>query len=195
MSCRPSTSALGFSLVEFLCVLAIAAILGAIGGPPLGRMLRAQEAQAQGHALAAAMRFARSEAIARGARVTLCRRAEGAGRETCATSGGDWAAGWLVFVDGGDTGSIDAGDTVLRVFPPPASQLEVVPSAGGGAFGSLSWGPTGTLLDRNGSGARLQVRSAKAREAGAARWVCVTATGRARVAGATDRCAGDDGNG
>jgi type IV fimbrial biogenesis protein FimT len=54
--------------------------------------------------------LARSEAIKRNLRVALCKSADGA----LCTTAGDWAQGWLVFVDRDSDGTFDAGEDVLR---------------------------------------------------------------------------------
>lgn len=59
----------------------------------------------------ASLNQARSEAIKRNLRVTLCKSADGA---SCTTEG-DWAQGWLVFVDRDSDGVLDPDEGVLRM--------------------------------------------------------------------------------
>lgn len=86
-------------MVELLVTFAIAAILVALAAPAMTSFLAEQAAAGNADELAAAFRFARSEAIKRSASVTVCASSDG---QTC---GNDWAAGWIV----------TAGGTVLRV--------------------------------------------------------------------------------
>jgi type IV fimbrial biogenesis protein FimT len=57
-------------------------------------------------------RYARSEAIKRTNRVTICPSVTGT---SCTGTGGLWKNGWIVFVDEDGDGAVDAGDVVLRV--------------------------------------------------------------------------------
>jgi type IV fimbrial biogenesis protein FimT len=62
--------------------------------------------------LASDFRYARSEAIKRTNRVTICASSNGT---SCTGAGALWKNGWLVFVDENGNGTVDAGDVVLRV--------------------------------------------------------------------------------
>jgi type IV fimbrial biogenesis protein FimT len=68
---------------------------------------------ASSNLLASHMHLARSEAVKRGTPVTLCPSGDGA---SCAGTT-QWSLGWLVFVDGGTPGQVDADDTVLAISP------------------------------------------------------------------------------
>ena len=113
----------GFTLLELLAVLAIAAILLAIAMPQLTTAaLRSTRAQGS-TGLLAAFNQARSEAIARNGGVFVCRRDYFATGDfpKCALGSGTWAQGWIVYRDG--NGVVDAqepgaaGD-IVAVFDP-----------------------------------------------------------------------------
>ncbi len=62
------------------------------------------------------LNLARSEAIKRGTNVGICPSDDGLDCDA-----GSWSTGWVVFVDAngdadGAAGSIDVGDTIIRVF-------------------------------------------------------------------------------
>src|SRR5690606_18361522 len=95
---RVTTRALtsrGFTIIELMVVVAIAAILAAVAIPSMTEIVRRNTQESVINDLASALAFARSEAINRGQKVSVCQSANGT---SCATSG-DWTAGWIVFVD------------------------------------------------------------------------------------------------
>lgn len=101
----------GFSIIELMVVLLIAAAL-LVFTPPLYRAWIADaEMRNRVDALVNAMAFARGEALKRNGRVNLCHSADGA---QCAPSGG-WEAGWLVYADDNHNGELDDGEQVIRV--------------------------------------------------------------------------------
>ncbi|MBK0392948.1 GspH/FimT family protein [Ramlibacter algicola] len=100
----------GFSLVELLAVLAVAAVLLGVGLPSLRSLVGSMAASAASNDLLADLLFARSEALKRKARVTLCKSADGA---TCTTAG-RWDQGWIVFVDSNGNGTRAAGELLLQ---------------------------------------------------------------------------------
>jgi type IV fimbrial biogenesis protein FimT len=92
----------GFTLLEMLLILSLMAILA---GLPLGGYTRLAEVlrlQMATQRLVSSLQFARTEAILRNTRVTLCRSADGL---HCAQAGG-WEQGWIVFVDSSHDGQM-----------------------------------------------------------------------------------------
>lgn len=110
----------GLTLVELMMGLAIMGIALALVAPGLAEWAKQDRLTTQTNDLVAALNHARSEAITRGVRVTICRSANPtAGTPSCGGSGG-WGTGWISFVDnvqisGNASGVIDGPDTVLRV--------------------------------------------------------------------------------
>ena len=82
----------GFTLMELLVAVSIAAMLFAIGVPMFRNASLGARLSAAANNLLASVQLARSEAIKRNVRVTLCTSSDGA---TCAASGG-WEQGWIV---------------------------------------------------------------------------------------------------
>lgn len=58
----------------------------------------------QANSLVTALNVARSEAINRGVRITVCKSSDGS---TCTTSG-NWEAGWMVFTDVANVGTYNS---------------------------------------------------------------------------------------
>jgi type IV fimbrial biogenesis protein FimT len=99
----------GFTLLELMVTLVIAAILGFLAIPAMTDMIRNHRIATQANDFLADLSFARSEAIKRGTNVGVC---SGTG---AACTGGSFSAGWLVFVDTASNQVFDAGvDEIIR---------------------------------------------------------------------------------
>jgi type IV fimbrial biogenesis protein FimT len=185
--------ALGFTLTEMVIVIAVVGIASAIALPNLRPILVSSTVSGNVNGLMAVLGYARSEAIARGAPVSVCRRASNTQGAGCGAAGDDWSNGLLVFVDGGTVGSIDGTDERLRLFHASTAGFELRAQAGSGGagFGSLTWGATGELVVRPAGGMpRFRVGSKASAESEQTRLVCVTPAGRLRVSRVAEDCSG-----
>lgn len=101
----------GFTLLELIIVVSIAAILVGIAVPSFDGLIKKNTIKALEHELHTSIAFARAEALTRQKPVSI----------TCVNTvgdcEGDWSAGWVVFVDddAGDyaDGVLDANEEVL----------------------------------------------------------------------------------
>lgn len=100
----------GFTLVELIVTLAVAAILMGTAVPSFTSLMNSNRLATQANDLLGAVMIARSEAIRLNRRVILCSSNDGA---TCASEAARWS-GWLVFVDNNRNDTPDNGE-VLRV--------------------------------------------------------------------------------
>lgn len=104
----------GFTLIELLVTISIAVVLMTIAIPSFTDFLRNNRLAGQSNDLVLAFAYAKSEAVKRGVRVTVCSRATDA---SCAGST-TWDNGWLVFVDNDGGGTVNGADVVLQARPP-----------------------------------------------------------------------------
>lgn len=105
----------GFTMTEMVAVMAIVAILMALGVPSYRYVTNSNRMSAEVNGLLGDMQFARSEAIKEGRTVTICVSGDGA---SC-TNSTLWQRGWIVFSDvNNDATRQAATEPVLRVQPP-----------------------------------------------------------------------------
>lgn len=97
---RLDRPAAGFTLVELMVTVAVLTITLAIGVPQMRTFVDKQQSRASQEALRSAINLARSEALKRSGRVSLC-PINSDGTKTCAgtTDVNSWNNGWLIFVD------------------------------------------------------------------------------------------------
>ena len=105
-------SSAGFTLMEMMATLVIVAILAVLATNMRGVF---QENQISSYAqdLMGSLQLARSEAVTRSTRVTVCRR-DSSDPNQCATTG-RWDNGWLVFVDENNNATVAKPEDILRV--------------------------------------------------------------------------------
>ena len=125
----------GFTLVELAVVLAIIAVVATFATPSVVVWHRRDQIDARARTMMSTLTLtlARSEAIRRGARVTLCRidAAHACLAASKACDGGltGWSCGWALFADRG-------GARVLLRMQPAASGIAI-----GGTGSELSFTP------------------------------------------------------
>src|SRR3972149_966457 len=113
----------GFTLIEVMMAVAIAAILVSLAAPSFVRMLADQRVKAAATHLDTAMSVTRSEAIKHNRNVTLQPKS------------GGWANGWVIANPEGGADLLDADATGVAVAGGPAS---VIYNAGGGPAGTAA---------------------------------------------------------
>lgn len=102
----------GFTLIELMVVVAMAAILLAVAAPNFSAALTSNRLGSQANDLIADLRLGRNEAATRGAWVVVCPSADGGA--SCSASAADWARGRAVFVDSDRSGTRASTEPVLR---------------------------------------------------------------------------------
>jgi type IV fimbrial biogenesis protein FimT len=118
----------GFSVVELIVVMSIAAILMTVAAPSMGMFVRNNRLQAQALDLIRVMHLARSEAVKRKTRVVLCRSGNpSAAVPACGGVANTWTTGYLAFASGDGNSTYEAAtDELLRIGMPAGNGLTVV---------------------------------------------------------------------
>jgi type IV fimbrial biogenesis protein FimT len=105
---RPAHAA-GFTTIELMITLALAAIVTVLAVPSFRYVTNSNRIAAEINGLLGDLQFARAEAIKEGRFATVCVSNDGL---TCLNSTA-WQNGWIVFSDPAGTGN-PAGNTILR---------------------------------------------------------------------------------
>jgi type IV fimbrial biogenesis protein FimT len=102
--------ALGFTMIEMLMTIAIAAILMGLAIPSFRFVTNSNRIAGELNGLLGDLQLARAEAIKDGRTVTVCQSNDGA---TC-TNSTSWQDGWIAFADPTNVGVYDAGEIYIR---------------------------------------------------------------------------------
>jgi len=106
----PIRQIFGFTLIELVVTMAVAAILVTVAIPNMRTFIQNGRINTQINDLIGDLSLARSEAIKRRTNVGICMSTNGT---TCA-GGGNWRDGRAIFVDANNNGTWDAGEVILR---------------------------------------------------------------------------------
>jgi type IV fimbrial biogenesis protein FimT len=147
----------GFTLIEMMVTLAVAAILSMIAVPSFRNASLSSQLRSSANDFLATANFARSEAIKRGTAVTMCVSTDGS---SCAAGG--WEQGWIVL----------SGTTVLQHESAAPSGFKMSAT---GSVANLSFQPIGV----GATPATLTVCRATPTVGSQERVVTLDATGRA----------------
>lgn len=131
----------GVTLIELMVAITVLAVLAGIGIPAFSNLMRSSQIAAEANNLVAALTLARSEAMKRGVRVSVC-PSNGDPDDGCTD---DWGDGYLVFSDDfGDAGKLEDpdNDVPIQFFSAPANGVTVVTEAD-----SVVFMPSAALFD------------------------------------------------
>jgi type IV fimbrial biogenesis protein FimT len=171
----PRFCPLGFTLLEALVVLLLLGILVALAAPVMSDLQARHRLHAQAGAWLDSLVLARTEALRRQQRVTLCSRG---GNTTTCDGSSEWQNGWLVFADDNDNAAFDAGEALIETHDPLPSGVWVGVSST--LKGYFSYGAEGR--SQTNTGAFMAGTWRFCRDASSAGWqVVVNALGKPRM--------------
>jgi type IV fimbrial biogenesis protein FimT len=173
----------GFTLIEAMVVVAIVAVLVGIAAPSFKNQIQSSAMTSSVNSFLSDMRYARSEAIRRGGTVIMCRSdSPEASSPTCGTgsgpNGNGWVSGWIIFQDLNGSGNKTAAEPLLRAQGPITSINSI-----GNSSTKIIFAATGRLQSLSGGAMSLQFGSSPDFSNAAQRMVCISISGRGRIAG------------
>lgn len=157
----------GFTLIELLVTVVILSILLTVGIPSFSRLIINNSVNADRDTLFNALVYARTEAIKRGRKISICKSKN---LTTCDNTAA-WGNGWIVFEDTNGNGAL-LNETILRV--QEALKRDISVSFNGGNFVTFDGlgkapGTSGTFTLNHSSGNTAYKRT-----------ITLSTTGRAR---------------
>jgi type IV fimbrial biogenesis protein FimT len=132
----------GFTILELLIGVAVAAILTMVAAPSLRDLANEMRLRSMASQVVSDLNFARLEAVKRNARVLVCPKA--AATDTCAAATTNWQNGWLVCYD---ANSDDACDATSATDPNPmkiAGALNATLTLTNSSTARIRFNPVGT---------------------------------------------------
>jgi type IV fimbrial biogenesis protein FimT len=148
---RANAQPRGFTLLEALMAMALLGILVSLAAPAMSGLKARHQLQGQAEAFFDSLVLARSEALRRQMRVSVCAQAT----ESQCDALGRWQQGWLVFVDTNHNGLRDSQELLLEARGPVPLAVQVIvtntvtsyfsynaegrSATAGGAFMSGTW--------------------------------------------------------
>ncbi len=181
----PRFAAYGFTLIELLITLAVASILLTVAVPSMAAFIKNTRLTVATNDLVSDLIYARAEAVRRGQRVVLC--ASNASGNACASSGGNWRSGRIVFPDGAESSFGTDSTLILRASLLDANgKIAISPSSGALTnILRIPFRPDGTPV-LAGSTASFTVCDDRAGALG--RKIEILRTGRVLVTSGTQNC-------
>jgi prepilin-type N-terminal cleavage/methylation domain-containing protein len=168
----------GFSAIELMVVVSIAAIMITLAIPSFERTRRNAVLATAANDLSASLNYARAHAVKARRMVRVCPSTDGT---NC--SNGAWGSGWLMFVDD-DANGLPANTEVLRLGEPPDSRVALTVPANFTNW--IQFHPTGAITGSGGNSGTFTLCSGDYHEY--SRLVAISATGRVTTKKQPDLC-------
>lgn len=169
----------GFTLVELLVTVALAALLAGLAAPSFMRFMARSEMTAVVNDFSGAIQSARMEAISRNQCVSVCRRASDS--LSCAAEDGSWNKGWIVYENPSCSADVEVNpvaDRVLRSHGKVPATL-MLNGETGDAPSVVVFTPRGLPLNIS-MAMRMAFTDLRGEQAAPERIMALSATGRLR---------------
>ena len=117
----------GFTLIELIITVSIAAILLALGTPAMKSIIQNGRITQINNELVSAIHVSRSEAVRRGSSACLCASADVTAATPTCSGNPEWETGWIAFLDNNADCVFNAGnaDNLLKVWDGTDYQSQV----------------------------------------------------------------------
>lgn len=119
---RTKHSGMGFTLLEAMVVIAVLGILVGLTTPAMTGLRARHQLQGQAESFLDSLVLARTEALRRQQRVTLCAKT----LQGLCDADARWQQGWLVFVDHNNNGLRESGELLLETREALPQSMHVV---------------------------------------------------------------------
>lgn len=145
---RPHKHSAGFTIIELMVTIAVAAVLLGLAVPAFTDVIRNTRMANQANSVVGALNYARSESATRGMPVSVCAlNNDGSACVDAAESATNWTNGWMIFTDrSGDLGEPDGTDTILQTGAMPGGGFAIASTASFVRFGVGASGATERTL-------------------------------------------------
>jgi len=162
----------GFTLIELMVAIALAALLLSMAVPALDSFTTNARQTSAINDFVASMHLARNTAVTTNARVTICASSNGAACEAV-----PWNQGWIVFADQNSNQLIDGDDAIVT----SSSEVRGL-TMQSGEFGlALQYRPNGRVTNAGANGNSGQFTVCDERGVDYAKVVIVDLSGRPRL--------------
>jgi len=133
----------GFTLIELVITLSIAAIFISAAVPSYYSLIQNNKVVSVVNRLSASFSFARTEAVKRGVRVSVCPAAN-VTFTACGTSA-QWPQGWIVFVDADNNNAIDAPTDLDKIAEALPNGTLITANSSMVSFDGTGFNPSGAV--------------------------------------------------